>query len=114
MQSQTDPGRVFIHSFAHGRTLFDLKHDIHSATAAIEKAPKPHAIDILCEVVASAELEQDELVRLIDAGRGVSGVGVRAIAARLKADHGRREFKQRQAQSELEGFADHVHVDSLR
>ena len=107
MRSESDPTRVFIHSFAHGRTLYDVQHDLRSAIAAVEKASKAHAADIMCAVAAAAALERDEIAQLIWAAARVSGVGVRALQARLKADTERRESSQRKAEDTARRAADH-------
>jgi hypothetical protein len=38
MPSEYDPGRVFIHSFAHGGRCYDMKHNLHSAEALLREA----------------------------------------------------------------------------
>ena len=40
-----DGGGLFIHSFAHGRAIYRLRHDARSAKAAIAQAPKDGLID---------------------------------------------------------------------
>src|SRR5262249_50891753 len=65
MRSQRELGRVFVNSFAHGGGTFDLKHDLRSAEALLEAAPVARLGDVLCEVVACADLEDDEVRQLL-------------------------------------------------
>lgn len=49
-------GAVWINSFAHGRTVYELKLDFSSAKAALEKAGKDEVADLLVRLVLSADL----------------------------------------------------------
>jgi hypothetical protein len=57
-------GTVWIHSFAHGRTVYELKHDAASVEAAIRSADPKDAAKILVVMLAAAEVPADELERL--------------------------------------------------
>ena len=37
MRSQREPGRLFIHSFAHGGGTYDLNNDLQSAKALLKR-----------------------------------------------------------------------------
>ena len=39
MVMRGDDGALFIHSFAHGRGIYFLRHDLRSAKAAFEHGP---------------------------------------------------------------------------
>ena len=93
-------GSPWIHSFAHGRTIYDLRHDAKSVEAAIETAPKNEASNIFVEHVLSAELEADEHQRLLDLACERSGTGKRPMAAKLKA--ARAEQTKQRARTERE------------
>ena len=56
-----ESGRLFIHSFAHGRAFYHLRHDAQSAKAAIANAPAGGVVDYAMAVLATAEMEPDEL-----------------------------------------------------
>ena len=52
-------GDLFIHSFAHGRGIYRLRHDLKSAKAALEQVAGA-SVDDAMAVLAQAELEDDE------------------------------------------------------
>ena len=60
-------GTVWIHSFAHGRTVYDLKYDADAIAAFVAKAADADAIAVLARQVAAGDIEDDALDRLIDA-----------------------------------------------
>ena len=78
-------GSPWIHSFAHGRTIYELKHDAQSVEAAIQAAPENEVPDTFVEHVVAADLEADEQQRLLDLACQRSGTGKRPMAAKLKA-----------------------------
>ena len=56
---RADDGGLFIHSFAHGRTLYRLRHDARSAKAAVAQAPVDGLIDYAMAILATTEMEPD-------------------------------------------------------
>jgi hypothetical protein len=109
LRSAKDPTRIFIHSFAHGRTLYDLVHDARTIHAAIEAADRNYAAAILSNLVAQAELEPDELTELIAATSAKTDgkVGVRAIQARLKVERIKRAQAAHAAEHDQASLTDH-------
>jgi hypothetical protein len=95
-------GSVWIHSFAHGRTVYELKNNFAAARAALEKTTSSQAPDELVRLVRSADLdaaEIEELRNLASAKTGISKYTMRqhvnnALAAadkqRLQAERDRR------------------------
>ncbi|MEK8125636.1 hypothetical protein WOB59_21965 [Methylocystis sp. IM4] len=85
---QDEGGKVYVLSFAHrAETIYRLKHDFASVSAAIRGVAKPAAVRILCKLAPNAELdpaEEIELVRLAGERFG----GVNAAKAALKAARG--------------------------
>ena len=55
-----DDGGLFIHSFAHGRSIYLLRHDARSAKAAIAQAPVDGLIDYAVALLAMTDMEADE------------------------------------------------------
>ena len=103
MHSQREPGRVFVHSFAHGGGTYDLKHDLQSARARLEAAPVEALGDLLCDAVAAGELEPEEVRQLVAlCVERAPKIGLRAFAKRLKLDQERRHKEQRRAAAERE------------
>ena len=82
-------GTPWIHSFAHGRTVYELQFDYLAAEAALTKAPKDQAADRFVKYVIAADLSEDEVERLRNLASRITGAGKRALDARLK--RGRQE-----------------------
>jgi hypothetical protein len=109
MRSQRHPGRVFIHSFAHGAVTYDLKHDMASASALLEAADVATIAEVLCEVVDAAALEADEVQRLLELAVARGNLKLRPLGKRLKEDQEQRERARRkatQAAAQAAGAAD--------
>jgi hypothetical protein len=101
-------GTPWIHSFAHGRTIYELKVDAATVRAAIEKAPKDEAASTFVQMALRAELEDDELEALRNLTAERAGVGKRAIDRKLKAardqqrQEQQRETEERRAAERLD------------
>jgi hypothetical protein len=93
-------GQPWIHSFAHGRTTYELKHDTRSVEAAINKAPDGEVADLFVALLLIAALEPDEEQRLRDIVCKRSGVRARPLAAKIKA--ARAEQDKQRARTERE------------
>jgi hypothetical protein len=107
MRSAADASRLFIHSFAHGRSLYDLLHDVRTVRAAIEAADPKYVVDILSSLVPLAELEADELTSLIAAAAAKNEkIGVRAIGARLRVERKKRDQAAHKAAHDKASIAD--------
>ena len=78
-------GTPWIHSFAHGRTIYELKHDAASVRKAMEKAAKDEVVATFARLAAGADLDAVELAELRQLAKKLSGVGLRVIDAALKA-----------------------------
>jgi hypothetical protein len=102
---RADDGKLFIHSFAHGRSIYNLRYDATEAKAAIVKGPAPGAVDHGMSILAQSDLEPDELEEFISALSKVSGVGVRAIKARVNKEQKKWAHRARAAAlaSKLDG-----------
>jgi hypothetical protein len=72
-----DDGELFIHSFAHGRSLYHLRYDARSAKAAIAQAPVDGLVDYAMAILAKTEMEADELTEFVAAVAKKADVGVR-------------------------------------
>ena len=78
-------GSVWIHSFAHGRTTYELRLDYPAVRAALARASKDDIVDTFIRLVLAADLRQDEIERLKHLVASRSDVGPRALAATLKS-----------------------------
>jgi hypothetical protein len=73
----------WIRSFAHGLTNYTLKYDARAVRAAIAQAHEP--INAFVNHTLSADLDEVETKQIIDELAEQTGIGVRAIAAKLKS-----------------------------
>jgi uncharacterized tellurite resistance protein B-like protein len=78
-------GSLWIHSFAHGRTIYELKYDYHAVEAALKAAVPDDISDLYIQLAIAADLTQAEIERLRDMVNQRSGIGKRALDAMLKA-----------------------------
>ena len=53
-------GTPWIHSFAHGRTIYELKHDATSVRKAMESAAKDKVVATLARLAVAADLDAIE------------------------------------------------------
>ena len=72
-------GSPWINSFAHGRTVYELKFDAAAVSKAIATATPGEVLDAFVHAVLNADLDVEEHETLRDRVHGVSGVGKRAI-----------------------------------
>jgi hypothetical protein len=101
---RADDGGLFIHSFAHGRALYRLRHDARSAKAAIAKAPVEGLIDYAMALVAMTDIEADELADFAATVAKKAGIGVQAVKARIAKE--RREQERAQCKAALASGGD--------
>lgn len=88
-------GAPWIHSFAHGRTIYELRYDAAAARAAINAAKPDEAADLFVRLVLLGSLAPDEVEELRDTTADRCGVGKRTLDRKLK--EARREHASRQA-----------------
>jgi hypothetical protein len=78
-------GTPWIHSFAHGRTIYELKQDAASVRKAMEKAAKDDVVATFTRLAAGADLDPVDLAELRQLAKKLSGIGLRAIDDALKS-----------------------------
>ena len=78
-------GTPWIHSFAHGRTVYELKHDAASVRRAMEKASKEDVVATFALLAAGADIDAIEMEELRQLAKNLSGIGLRVINSALKA-----------------------------
>ena len=91
-----DDGLPFIHSFAHGRTIYRVCYDLRQAEAALERAQN---MDDVAEIAAASQLEADEREHFIKSVAKKTGLKQPAINKRLKEDAERRRRARRPVES---------------
>jgi hypothetical protein len=89
-------GTPWIHSFAHGRTIYELKHDAGSVRKAMDNVAKDEVVTTFVRLVVTADLDEVELAELRPLAKKLSGINLGAIDAALKA------AKQQQAKQNAE------------
>jgi hypothetical protein len=94
---KADDGGLLIHSFAHGRALYQLRHDARSAKATILQAPANGAVDYAMAILGVTDLEEDELADFVATVAKVANVGIRAVMPRVKKERKERETARRKA-----------------
>jgi hypothetical protein len=92
-------GSLWIHSFAHGRTVYELRLDAAAVRKAVENATKEDAADVFVAGVLRAEIEPDELEALIRLVAEKTGIGLRPLAQKLKAAR-ERQRKEREREQQ--------------
>jgi hypothetical protein len=91
-------GTMWINSFAHGRTVYELKYDYRSVAAALNKASAEEVAEVFVRYVLSGDLGEDEIERLRILASQIGGIGKRFLAALLK--QARKEQTARRRQEE--------------
>jgi hypothetical protein len=94
-------GGLFIHSFAHGSGVYNLRHDVRSALAELASSA---GLDQAMAVWALTDLDDpgDE-ARFIAAVAKVSGLGKREIRARIAKEKAERFSQARAAPGDDDG-----------
>jgi putative DNA primase/helicase len=77
-------GTPWINSFAHGRTVYELRYDTASIEAAIQAGVEAAAADIAVRMLFQGEINRTDEDRLIAIAAKRAKVGKRAITSRLK------------------------------
>ena len=66
-------GTPWINSFAHGRTVYEIRHDAASVRAAMEKAAKDDVVATFTRLAVGADLDAVELAELRELAAKLSG-----------------------------------------
>ena len=93
-------GEPWIHSFAHGRTVYELKHDAASVRKAMEKAAKGDVVATFARLTVAADLDAIDQAGLCQLAKELSDVGLREIKAVLKValqNQAKQDARQKQA-----------------
>jgi hypothetical protein len=95
---QRADGSLWIHSFAHGRTIYDLKYDAATIEAALRAGVPAEAANTFVRLLLAADLEPDEEQCLGALVCKLSGIKPRPLAAKIKT--AREQHKRQRAQAE--------------
>ena len=94
---QADDGTLFIHSFAHGRGIYYLRHDVHSAKAALDKAPKDGGLDFAMAIMRNADLADEELVDFTQAAATATKLKPATVKTRIASERKKAHIAQQRA-----------------
>jgi hypothetical protein len=78
-------GTMWINSFAHGRTTYELNHDAASVETALRNGEPAEAADTFVKLLLAGDLAPDEEQRLRELASELSGVKARPLATKIKA-----------------------------
>ena len=93
-------GTPWIHSFAHGRTVYELKHNAARVRAAMNKSPSDAVVKTFVELTLIGDLNDEEIEVLRNEAAKRSGLTKRTVTQMLKDGAARRVAKRRQQQRE--------------
>jgi hypothetical protein len=93
-------GAPFIHSYAHGRTFYELKLDFSTVRSKLEQADNDAVVKTLVELVVAADVDAEEREDLQNLAAERSGTGKRTITSMLKAAE--RKHAEQRAEQERE------------
>jgi hypothetical protein len=93
-------GSPWIHSFAHGRTVYELKHNISSVRAAMAAASDDDVVKVFLRLAVIGDLGKDEIETLRNEAAERSGTNKRTISQMLKAAEQEQAAKRRQRERE--------------
>jgi hypothetical protein len=89
-------GTPWIHSFAHGRTVYELKHNAATVCAAMQAATDATVVKTLLKLAMAAELSTEELEELRNEASERSGINKRTITQTLRAAQQEHAAKRKQ------------------
>jgi hypothetical protein len=92
-------GDLFIHSFAHGRSIYRLRHDLKSAKAVLDQIASA-SVDDAMAILAQAELEDDEEDQFAKCVSEKTKASIRSVRARIKKMRSERRAKARESAME--------------
>ena len=78
-------GTPWIHSFAHGRTIYELKFDATAVRKAMENSVKDEVVATFALLAASADIDAVELAELRQLAKKLSSAGLRVIDDALRS-----------------------------
>jgi hypothetical protein len=90
-------GTPWIHSFAHGRTIYALKLDASAVRKAMQQSAKDEVVATFALSAAGADLDVTEQAELRQLAKKLSGISLAAIDAALKSAQQQQAAQSAQA-----------------
>jgi hypothetical protein len=96
-------GTPWINSFAHGRTVYELKHSAGTVRAAMDQAADDAVVKTFVKLALAADLSAAEIEELRNEAAERSGVGKRTVSNMLKTAQQERtaECERQECESQL-------------
>jgi hypothetical protein len=91
-------GSLWINSFAHGRTVYELRLDFDACCAAINRAPPQQVAQIFIDLVLHADLDAAQVENLRNLVHRITSIGRRTLDAMLKAARQQKGAEELQRQ----------------
>jgi hypothetical protein len=88
-------GTPWVHSFAHGRVIYELRYDTAAINAALANVPDDQAADLFVSMALHGDLTEHDTETLRNAVAARCGIGRRALAATHKQARKERDQQQR-------------------
>lgn len=89
-------GTLWINSFAHGRTVYELKFNAKSVEAALDKTADDRLVDVWVRMALGAELTEDEAEALRNLVAARARVNKTTLNKRLKTARAKQGQQQRE------------------
>ena len=89
-------GAMWIHSFAHGRTTYELKHGAASIESILAKVPDAELVARFAALLIGADVDDHDRERLRDIVHQRSGIGKRTIDRTIAAEGDKQAEHQAQ------------------
>jgi hypothetical protein len=89
-------GSLWIHSFAHGCTTYELKLNAAAVRAALERADQAKVVELFLDLALTADLNVVEIDALRRMVAEKSGTGLRELSTTLKVAQAKRAAQQAQ------------------
>ncbi len=93
-------GTPWVHSFAHGRTVYELKFDAHAAQAALKSTAAASVPNAFVRLALTADLNEVEIEELRNIAHERCHIGKRTLDAMLKRARNEHTARQKQEQRE--------------
>ena len=100
-------GTPWINSFAHGRTVYELRYGVAAVEKIIEKTADNELVRVFVRLVIGSDLEAEDRQRLRDVVSGRTGINKRTIDQAIA--EARKEQAGRQTQEERDRRAANRH-----
>jgi hypothetical protein len=98
-------GTPWIHSFAHGQKIYELKLDAEAATVAVESVPKEQVAVTFVRVVLAGALDDAEVEELRNLAAKRAQIGIRILNRMLKDERARQTVRRAQEENERRAAA---------